>query len=140
MALNEVHKYGHWLTIPIDQSSITHVAGNGYMFADEPVVIQVIHQAERPELEGYVALPPTSGGNEDASNINPDLISTDPETTVFASVAFLGVWAFESDAALTIGATVALDAADPSKVVAGTGFGVVTNRGLDGRYHIRIGK
>lgn len=142
MALNEVHKYGHWLTIPVEDADGFYKPGDGYMFGSYPVVIQVIHTAPREELEGYVALPPSSGGNEDGSKVDPALLA-DPDNTRFASVSFLGVWAFESDADLAIGDEVSITAptaTERSKVAAGTGFGIVTNRGIDGRYHVRIGK
>lgn len=136
MATNEIHKYGHWLTIPVP---VDLTPGSAYLFGgDTPCVIQVIHQAERPEIPGYEALPVMSGGNEDTSKIDPALIPDGgaPEDYVFASVAFLGVWAFEIEDDLAIGDEVGANA--DGTVSAGTGFGRVTNRGLDGRYHVRL--
>lgn len=134
MATNEIHKYGHWLSIPVPADLYN---GAAYLFGgDTPCVIQQIHTPERPPIPGYQALPEASGGNEDASQIDPGLIDGDPEDYVFASVAFLGVWAFEIEGELTIGEEVTANA--DGTVSAGEGFGRVVNRGLDGRYHVRL--
>lgn len=142
MATNEIHKYGHWLTLPVSDAK---QSGDPVVFGGKPGVVQVIHQEEREPIPGYVALSTQSGGNEDGSEIDSDLL---PENTVFASVALIGVWAFElgGDSDPSLGDTVYYNAAgndgrgQVTTDASGDNpvYGIVTNRGTDGRFHVLL--
>lgn len=137
MATNEIHKYGDWLTVPVPEDA---EAGDPIIFGDAPGipgVIQVMYQPELPELPGYIAIPRVPNGNESGEDIDDDLM---PADSVFGSVAFRGVWAFEIDGAdtATIGDAVYLSG---DTLALGSGdalFGHVTNRATDGRLHVRL--
>jgi hypothetical protein len=142
MATNEIHRYGHWLTVPVPADA---EAGDPVVFGEAiPGVVQVAYKPERPEVPGYIALPRIPNGNESGEALDEDLM---PEDSVFGSVAFLGVWAFDlGDVTPTIG--------DPVYFTAGTGtavgtlgltaggadgvYGHVTNMGHDGNVHVRL--
>lgn len=143
MATNEIHKYGQWLTLPVNDDA---ESGDPVVFGGKPGVVQVIHQPDRDPIPGYVALPVMSGGNESGEAIDADLL---PADTVFASVALIGVWAFSVDeddeTVLEIGTPVYYDAAGNGgrgTVVTTAGgnapYGLVTNRGTDGRHHVLL--
>ena len=98
---------------------------------------QVMYQAELPDLPGYITIPRVPNGNTTGEDIDPTLM---PADSVFGSVAFRGVWAFEiagadtatiGDAVYLSGDTLALGAGDAL-------FGHVTNRATDGRLHVRL--
>lgn len=137
MATNEIHKYGDWLTVPVPEAA---VPGDPIVFGDAsgiPGVIQTMYQADLPDLPGYITIPRVPNGNETGEEIDETLM---PAGMVFGSVAFRGVWAFEIEGAETaaIGAAVYLTGTD---LVLGSGdafFGHVTNRGTDGRLHVRL--
>lgn len=137
MATNEIHKYGDWLTVPVPNDS---VAGDPIIFGGEsgiPGVIQVKHEEELPDLPGYITIPRVPNGNETGEDIDETLM---PADSVFGSVAFRGVWAFEVEGAdtATIGDAVYLTAGN-TVALAGTAlFGHVTNRATDGRLHVRL--
>lgn len=137
MATNEIHKYGDWLTVPVPADA---EAGDPVIFGDAPGipgVIQVMYQAELPDLPGYITIPRVPNGNTTGEDIDPTLM---PADSVFGSIAFRGVWAFEiagadtatiGDAVYLSGDTLALGAGDAF-------FGHVTNRATDGRLHVRL--
>lgn len=141
MATNEIHKYGHWLTLPVNEDA---QPGDPVVFGGKPGVVHVIYQPQLPEIEGYVARPVLTGGNESGADIDATLL---PAGTVFASVALIGVWAFAVDedttTVLEIGTPVYYNAAgnggrgtvESSGTVA---YGLVTNRGTDGRHHVLL--
>lgn len=137
MATNEIYRYGDWLTVPVpDDAAVGDpvVWGGG---AGIPGVIQVMYVPERPEIPGYEALPVATGFNESGEAIDPNLI---PEGTVFGSVAFRGVWAFEIEGGDTveIGAPVYFTDGELSLTAGGVLYGHVHNRGTDGRLHVRL--
>lgn len=140
MATNEIHKYGHWLTLPVPENK---QSGDPVVFAGKPGVVQVIHEEERAPIAGYVALPTQSGFNESGEAIDSALM---PDGMVFASVALIGVWAFVLDGEpenVEIGTPVFYNPAgnDGRGSVATSGdapYGIVTNRGTDGRYHVLL--
>lgn len=137
MATNEIKKYGDWLTVPVPAAA---EAGDPVIFGEGtgiPGVIQVKKQDELPDLPGYITIPRVPNGNEDGTAIADGLM---PEGTVFGSVAFRGVWAFEIEGAdtVTLGAAVYFDGGELSLTAGGVQFGHVTNRGTDGRLHVRL--
>lgn len=142
MATNEIHRYGHWLTVPVpaDAESNDPVVFGGAI----PGVVQEVYKPERPAVPGYVALPRIPNGNEDGSDIDPDLM---PADSVFGSVAFLGVWAFDlGDVTPEIGSPVYFTegtggAPGTLSLTAGGADGIyghVTNLGHDGNVHVRL--
>lgn len=143
MATNEIHKWGHWLTLPVNEDARS---GDPVVFAGNPGVVQVIYRDQLPEIEGYVARPMQTGGNESGTDIDASLL---PDGTVFASVALVGVWAFSVDeddeTVLEIGTAVYYDSSGNggrgTVVTTASGndaYGVVTNRGTDGRHHVLL--
>jgi len=137
MATNEIKKYGDWLTVPVPADA---EAGDPVVFGEGagiPGVIQVMYQEELPDLPGYITIPRVPNGNEDGSAIDDGLL---PADTVFGSVAFRGVWAFEIEDAdtVTLGAAVYFEDGDLSLTAGGVLYGHVTNRGTDGRLHVRL--
>lgn len=137
MATNEIKKYGDWLTVPVPADA---VAGDPIVFGEGtgiPGVIQVMYQEDLPDLPGYITIPRVPNGNEDGTAIDEALM---PADTVFGSVAFRGVWAFEIEGADTValGAAVYFGAGALSLAAGGVQFGHVTNRGTDGRLHVRL--
>lgn len=142
MATNEIYKYGHWLTVPVPTDA---VPGDPVLWGDAiPGVIQVLHKAELPDLPGYITVPQVPNGNESGEAIDPALM---PADSVFGSVAFIGVWAFDlGDAsAVTIGdpvfVTQAVGTAAATLSLAGPGdgiFGHVHNVDYNGNVHVRL--
>lgn len=139
MATNEIKRYGDWLTVPVPDDA---ESGEPILFGEGagiPGVIQEMYRPELPDIPGYITLPRVPNGNEDGSAIDEDLM---PEDSVFGSVAFRGVWAFEIDGGdtVTLGAAVYITGARALTLTAGgnTLFGHVTNRGTDGRLHVRL--
>lgn len=143
MATNEINKHGEWLTLPVNESARS---GDPVVFGGKPGVVHVIYQDERAEMEGYVARPVMVGGNASGSDIDQTLL---PDSSVFASVALKGVWAFsvdeDDDTVLEIGTAVYYDASGNSGrgtvVTTSTdndAYGLVVNRGTDGRHHVLL--
>ena len=133
MATNEIHKYGDWLPVPVPADA---EVGNPIIFGDAPGipgVIQVMYQASPTRRVITIRACPTATPWHD----DPTLM---PADSVFGSVAFRGVWAFEIDGAdtATIGDAVYLSG-DTLALGAGDAlFGHVTNRATDGRLHVRL--
>lgn len=140
MATNEIYRYGDWLTVPVpDDAQVGDPIAWGTS-TPVPGVIQVMYVPERPEIPGYEAYPVMTGFNESGAAIDPTLM---PDGSVFASVAFCGVWAFEVANAedVTIGDPVYLGDGALSTIdeaVDSMLYGHVHNRGTDGRLHVRL--
>lgn len=137
MATNEINRYGYWLSVPVREDA---ESGSPIVFGSRPGVVQNIHKPEREPIPGYVALPPQSGFNLSGERLDDDNLL--PEGTVFASVAFVGVWAFEIEGAdtVTLGDAVYYNTADDTLSL-GSGdvlYGHVVNRGTDGRLHVLL--
>lgn len=138
MATNEINRYGHWLAVPVRKDA---ESGSPVLLGDTvPGVVQNIHKPEREPIPGYVALPTQSGFNLSGEDVADSGLY--PPDTVSASVAFIGVWAFEIDGADTavIGDAVYYNMADDTLAL-GSGdvlYGHVVNRGTDGRLHVLL--
>jgi len=135
MATNEINKYGHWLSVPVRDDA---QSGDPVVFGGRPGVVQVAYTPEREPIPGYVALPAQSGFNLSGQELeNQDML---PEGTKFASVAFIGVWAFEIEGdSVTFGDAVYYDGGtDTLSLTGDTLFGHVVNRGTDGRLHVLL--
>lgn len=143
MATNEIYKYGDWLTVPVPSDA---VPGDPVVWGGAiPGVVQVLFKPELPPLAGYIAVPQVPNGNESGEAINSDHL---PADTVFGSVSFTGVWAFDIDEDTS---TVAIG--DPVFFTAGAGtaagtlsfagpgdgiYGHVHNRDYNGNVHVRL--
>lgn len=137
MATNEIFRYGDWLPVPVPEDA---EVGDPVVWGDEapiPGVIQVMYQPERPEIPGYEAYPVFTGFNESGADIDPGLM---PADSVFGSVAFRGVWAFEIEGAegATLGDAVYFNGGELTLASGGVLYGHVHNRGTDGRLHVRL--
>lgn len=145
MATNEIYKYGDWLTVPVPADALPGdpvVFGTGTLI---PGVIEVLFKPELPELAGYVRIPQVPNGNEDGTAVDTSIVEV-PADTVFGSVAFRGVWAFDlGEDVPTIGDPVYFTAgagtAAGTLSLTGPGDGVwghVHNVGHDGNVHVRL--
>ena len=136
MATNEIFRYGDWLTVPVPEDA---EVGDAVVWGDVapiPGVIQVMYGPERPEIPGYEAYPVFTGFNESGADIDPTLM---PTGSVFGSVAFRGVWAFEIEGADTATLGDAVYYNDGLTLASGgVLYGHVQNRGTDGRLHVRL--
>lgn len=135
MATNEINKYGHWLSVPVHEDA---QSGDPIIFGGRPGVVQVAYNPERESIPGYVALPVQTGFNLSGQELeNQDLMPADSK---FASVAFIGVWAFEIEhTSVTLGDAVYYDTTTNTLSLTGdTLYGHVVNRGTDGRLHVLL--
>lgn len=136
MATNEIHKYGHWLSVPVREDA---QSGDPIMFGTRPGVVQVAYNPEPEQIPGYVALPVQTGFNLSGEDLEEQDMM--PADTKFASVAFIGVWAFEIEDSdgVSYGDPVYYDDSDNSLSLSGeTLYGHVTGRGTDGRLHVLL--
>lgn len=143
MATNEIYKYGHWLTVPVPSDAVpgTPVVWGGAI----PGVVQALFKPELPEVAGYIRVPNVPNGNESGEAIDEALL---PDDSVFGSVAFVGVWAFD------LGDASAAAIGDPVYFTAGSGatpgtlslaaggadgiYGHVHNLDYNGNVHVRL--
>lgn len=143
MATNEIYRLGDYLTVPVPADALP---GDPVVWGDAiPGVIHALYKPELPEVPGYIRVPTVPNGNESGEAVDPTVVEV-PADTVFGSVAFRGVWAFDlGDTVPTIG--------DPVYFTAGSGaaagtlsltgpgdgiYGHVHNVGHDGNVHVRL--
>lgn len=134
MATNEINKDGWYLSVPVPE---TKNVGDPVVVGGSPAVIQNMYKPEREPIPGYAAFPQLNGFNLDGSELPTGLM---PPNTVFASVAYKGVWAFEITGAdtVTLLDPVYYNAGELTLTAGGELFGHVVNRGTDGRLHVRL--